>query len=91
MSPERAETIALAALGWIAGNDALLPLFLGSTGATLADMRERAGEAAFLAGVLDFLIQNDAWILAFAAAEGLQPQDALRARHALPGQAPARD
>ncbi|MGR3363688.1 MAG: DUF3572 family protein, partial [Maritimibacter harenae] len=37
MKQEQAETIGLQALGWLAGNDELMPVFLGSTGGDLAD------------------------------------------------------
>ena len=45
LSPEAAETLALQALAWLVSNDELLPVFLGATGASEADLRARAGEA----------------------------------------------
>lgn len=87
MSPERAETIALTALGWLAANDELLPVFLGSTGAGVEDLRERIEDPAFLAGVLGFITMNDDWIIAFCDASGLGYDQPLRARYALPGAA----
>ena len=86
MSPERAETIALQALGWLIGNDDLCPVFLGSTGASPDDLRDRATDPAFLASVLSFLTMNDDWIIAFCDAVGLSYDKPLRARYALPGQ-----
>jgi len=68
MQQNSAETIALQALGWLAGNDALLPVFLGATGASEADLRERATEPEFLGAVLDFLMMDDAWVVAFCDA-----------------------
>lgn len=85
MRIERAETIALQALGWLASNDELWPTFLGSTGASTDDMRDRAKDPAFLGSVLEFLTMNDDWIVAFCDAEGLSYDDPLRARYALPG------
>lgn len=87
MSPDRAETIALAALGWLAGNDALCPLFLGATGASVDDLRDRATDPAFLGSVLEFMTMEDAWIIAFCDAEGLGYDMPLHARYALPGAA----
>ena len=87
MSPERAETIALQALGWLAANDDLCPLFLGSTGASVDDLRERATDPAFLASVLSFLTMDDDWIIAFCDDAGLSYEKPLQARYALPGQA----
>ncbi|NCQ25598.1 MAG: DUF3572 domain-containing protein [Rhodobacteraceae bacterium CG17_big_fil_post_rev_8_21_14_2_50_63_15] len=85
MQQNSAETIALQALGWLAGNDALLPVFLGATGASEADLRERATEPEFLGAVLDFLMMDDAWVVAFCDAEGLRYDIPMRARAALPG------
>jgi hypothetical protein len=86
MTPDRAETIALQALAWLVGNDDLRPVFLGATGAAPDDLRERATEPAFLAAVLSFLTMEDAWIIAFCDSAGLEYDQPLRARHALPGQ-----
>jgi len=85
MSPERAETIALQALGWLAGNDDLCPIFLGASGASLQDMRDRATDPQFLSSVLEFLTLNDDWIISFCDFAGLSYDLPLRARHALPG------
>ena len=71
MKQDVAETIALAALGWLAGDDELLPVFLGATGATEADVRAGAEDPVFLGAVLDFLIMNDAWVVAFCDRQGL--------------------
>lgn len=82
-----AEIVALRALGWIAGNEDLLPVFLGATGAGIGDLRQRAQEAEFLASVLDFLLMDDAWIVAFCDAEGLAYETPRQARAGLPGAA----
>ena len=85
MDRDSAETIALQALGWLAGNDELLPVFLGSTGVSEAELRARAAEPEFLASVLDFLTMDDAWITGFCDAHGLSYTLPIRARAALPG------
>jgi hypothetical protein len=85
MSPERAETIALNALGWLAANEELLPVFLGSTGAGVEDLRDRVEDPAFLAGVLGFVTMNDDWVIAFCDHVGIGYDQPLRARYALPG------
>ncbi len=82
---ESAETVALRALGWLVARDDLLGLFLNASGADLSDLRARAGEAEFLASVVEFVLSDDAWVIAFAQETGL-PYDALaRARAVLPG------
>lgn len=82
---ESAETTALQALGWLAGEDELLPIFLGSSGASLADLAKGARDPAFLAAVLDFILMDDAWVV--SCCEAIEaPNDALlRARMTLPG------
>ena len=85
MISANAETIALKALTFIAGDEELLGPFLGASGCSLADLRASAQDPAFLGGVLDFLLQEDKRILDFCQSEGLNPADLIRARHALPG------
>ena len=85
MTQDFAETVALNALGWLAGHDELLPVFLGATGASEADLRARAADPEFLGAVLDFLTMDDAWVTAFCDAQGLGYDVPRRARAALPG------
>ena len=82
---EQAELIGLQAVAWLAGEDELLPVFLGSTGASEQDFREGLGDPAFQGAVLDFLLMNDAWVRQFCAAQDLPPDMHFRARQALPG------
>jgi len=85
MTQDQAETLALQALGWLAGNDELMPVFLGASGAALDDLKTRAGDPAFLLSVLEFLTMDDTWVIAFCDAHG-QPYTApMQAREALPG------
>lgn len=85
MSQESAETIALQALAWLAANDDLLPVFLGSTGTVADELRERAQEADFLGSILDFLLTDDAWVVAFCDVAGLSYDKPMMARAVLPG------
>ncbi|MEM6759355.1 MAG: DUF3572 domain-containing protein [Pseudomonadota bacterium] len=85
MSQESAEVVALQALGWIAGNEELLPVFLGATGASEADVRSGATDPAFLGAVLDFLLMDDAWIKDMCDAHALAYDLPMTARAALPG------
>ena len=82
---ETSQTIALKALGYLAADEDLLEPFLGSTGLVVGDLRAGATDSAFLAGVLDYLMQNEALLLAFAASEELAPETIVRARQRLPG------
>lgn len=85
LSREAAETVGLQAVAWLAGNDELLPVFLGATGASQEDFREGLQDPVFQGSVLDFLLMDDAWVMAFCEAEGLRSQDPMAARMALPG------
>jgi len=85
MTQALAETRALAVLGWLAGHDDLSPVFLGATGLSKDDLRALAGQAEFLAAVLDFVVQDDAWVLACCAALDWRPEEIMAIRAALPG------
>lgn len=85
MKQETAETIALRALGWLAQNEELLPVFMGATGVSSDDLRGRASDCAFLASVLDFLMMDDAWVMEFCDSNGLAYTDPMQARQSLPG------
>lgn len=85
MGPEVAQTIGLNALAWLAGNDELCPVFMGSSGVSADDMRAGASDPAFLASVLEFLTMDDAWVVDFCDAHNLKYDEPLRARYAMPG------
>ncbi len=82
---ESAETIALRCLGWLLANEELVPVFMGATGAGEDDLRRGASDPAFLAGVLDFVMMNDQWVIDFCAAEQLTTDAPMQARVMLPG------
>lgn len=85
MTPQLAETVAIQALGWLAANDELWPVFLGSTGAAAEDAAQRATDPAFLASVLEFITMDDNWVIAFCDQIGQPYETPLHARYALPG------
>ncbi|GHG91389.1 DUF3572 domain-containing protein [Pseudodonghicola xiamenensis] len=84
-SSDTAETLALQALGWLVTNDELLPVFLGATGAGEDELRARAADPVFLAAVLDFLMMDDAWVMAFCDSVQTPYDSLMKARAALPG------
>jgi len=85
LSQETAETTALQALGWLAGNEELLPVFLGTTGASVGDVRQQAMDPDFLGAVLDFIMMDDAWVMDCAGAINVAPERIVLARQSLPG------
>lgn len=82
---ETAEVVALQALGWLVDDEDMCGVFLGASGLSEADLRSRADQPDLLAAVLDFLMMNDAWIMAFCDATGLDYDRVRLARAALPG------
>lgn len=85
MRQEDAETIALKALSWLLADEKMLEIFCGATGTAPGDLRLVAQDPEFLAGVLDFVALDDAWVMAFATVAGLPPDALIGARVALPG------
>lgn len=85
ISAQSAETLALNALGWLVGNDELLPVFLGSTGASAQDLRDRANETEFLGSVLEFLMLDNSWVIAFCDANSVPYDHPGQARAVLSG------
>lgn len=82
---ESAQTVALQALGWLAGQDELFDAFLGGSGADAAEVRARAADPEMLGSVLDFLLADEPALLRFCADAGLRPEVPMQARTALPG------
>ncbi|MFY0690665.1 MAG: DUF3572 domain-containing protein [Paracoccaceae bacterium] len=82
---EKAQELALDALGWLAASEDLMPVFMNSTGASLDDIRTQAGDPAFLGSVLDFLMMDDNWVIAFCDSRGIAYTRPMEARQALPG------
>ncbi|MFU8883776.1 MAG: DUF3572 domain-containing protein [Rhodobacterales bacterium] len=82
---EKAELIAVQALGWIAADDDVMGQFLGASGASVDDLRGAAQDPVFLGALLDFLMLEDAWVKGFCDATGLSYDAPMRARAALPG------
>ncbi len=85
MQQEAAETLALQVLAWLAGNGELLPVFLGSSGASTEDLRNRAQDPEFLGSLLDFIMMNDDWVVEFCDMAGVDYSQPMHARQALPG------
>jgi hypothetical protein len=85
MSKDRAELLGVQALGWMAGRDDTLEAFLGAAGCAPDDLRTRAKEPEFLGFVLDFLLGDDAVLMAFCDDVRIRYEDPMKARAVLPG------
>jgi hypothetical protein len=85
MHQDQAEIVALQALEWLAGDPELFGIFLAASGTDQNGVNARAGDPAFLGGVLDFVLQADSHVLALAETCGIAPEAPRAARAALPG------
>ncbi len=85
LSQDSAELIGLNALTWLVGHSELCPIFLGSTGASEADVKARAADPTFQASVLEFIMMDDAWVMQFCDAFTLDYQLPMQAHAVLSG------
>jgi len=88
---EVAEIVAIQALSFVAGDPERLGVFLAETGIGPETLRSAAADPHFLAGVLDFVLRDDATVKAFAAASELDPTIIAAAREVLAEDRPERD
>lgn len=80
---EVAEFVAIQALSFLASDPERLGLFLTESGIGPQSLRMAAADPKFLAGVLDFIVRDDATVKAFADASQLTPQAVTNAREVL--------
>lgn len=78
-----AETIALRALTYVIGDEALRPRLLDMTGLEVGTLRIRAGDPALLAATLGFLEAHEPSLVACASALDIAPAELLAARQTL--------
>jgi hypothetical protein len=81
MDADQAETVAISALAFLAGDMQRLGRFLALTGLGPGELREQAQSPRLLAAVLEHLSQDESLLLAFAATQRLDPKlvgEALR-------------
>ncbi|HKR18085.1 DUF3572 domain-containing protein [Rhizorhapis sp.] len=69
------EMVALAALGWILGDDRRAERLLSVTGMTPEGLRAGVNERAVLGAVLSFLLGHEPDLLACAEAMNMRPED----------------
>jgi len=85
ITKERAETIAFAALGFLADDAQRLQAFMANTGLTLDDLQARAEDHDVMVSVLDALLEDESALMMFAAARQLDPAEIYPARQRLGG------
>ena len=82
---EAAETLAVAALSFLASEPEHLGQFLAATGSGPDQIRTAARDRSFLTGVLDHFSGNEPLLIAFAQHAGIDPTEIERARALLGG------
>ena len=85
MRRDAAESLAVQALSFLAGEPERLARFLALTGIGPDRIRAAAATPGFLTGVLDHLASEDALVTAFAAEAGIKPEEVENARRILGG------
>ena len=85
VSTQAASDLAIAALGFIAADERLLPRFLSISGIEASQIRTAAAEPGFLAGVLGFILAHEPTLMAFCEVSGNRPEAVAAAQRALPG------
>ena len=83
MQTDRAHSIGVSALLFLAGDMQRLSRFLTMTGVGPAELREQSRSPGMLAAVLDHLMQDESTLLVFCASDGIPPEDIAPARRAL--------
>ena len=80
---EVAEIVAIQALSFLASDPERLGQFLSESGIGPQTLRTSAADPKFLAGVLDFILRDDATVKAFADLSKLTPETVANARETL--------
>ena len=80
-----AETLAVQALAYVAGDPERLGRFLAISGIAPATIRSAAAEPGFLAGVLEHVCAHEELLLALAHHPQIAPEEITRAQTALSG------
>lgn len=83
LTKKDAESLAIQALAFIAGDSARIGPFLATTGIGPDMIRAAAREPGFLRGVLDYVAGDDDLLIAFATEADINPFDIPIARDAL--------
>jgi len=83
ISRETAETLAIQALGFLAGEPERLERFMALSGLSPENLRAAASSSGFLTAVLDHLALDDSLLLAFAEAAACDPALIVLAKNCL--------
>ncbi|MDE2135066.1 MAG: DUF3572 domain-containing protein [Alphaproteobacteria bacterium] len=85
MTPDRAETIGLNGLAFLAGRSGHLERFLAASGMDTPSLRERTQDPDVLRAVLDFVLTDDVLVADFCREQNLDARDVHMAHRVLGG------
>ena len=83
LTVEQAESVAVEAFSFVAGDAELLYRFLEVTGLRPETIRQAAASPGFLGAVLDHMASDEEFLLAVARSLGTTPERIMEARHTL--------
>jgi Protein of unknown function (DUF3572) len=83
MDRPRAESLAVEALSFLSRSPERLVRFLDATGMRPDTLRAAARSPGFLAGLMDYVVQDEELLLAFAEEARVKPESVMQARHLL--------
>lgn len=86
MTLDEAESIGLAALGFLAEEPKRIGRFLTTSGIDPGELRVRAGDADLLAALLDHILGDETLLLVFCADKRVEPERVAPARMLLAGE-----
>jgi hypothetical protein len=81
---EQAEILALKMVQYLLGDEDRAGAFLGITGSSPEDLRQRINELDFLGGVIDYLLGREDLLMEFCEQQEIEPTLPMRLRDALP-------
>ncbi|MDE1939113.1 MAG: DUF3572 domain-containing protein [Alphaproteobacteria bacterium] len=85
MTPDRAETIALNGLAFLASRQDHFDRFVLGAGLEPSALRAQASDAGFLQAVVDFLLKDDILLMDFCREQELEARDIHLTHHVLGG------
>jgi hypothetical protein len=85
MTREAAEAIAAQGLAFLAEEPRRLSRFLALTGLELTDVPARIDDQAFMAAILEHLLEDESLLLVFAASSSVAPETIPTALNVLQG------
>ncbi|KAB2846445.1 MAG: DUF3572 domain-containing protein [Hyphomicrobiaceae bacterium] len=85
VTKDEAETIALAALEFLAAEPARVTRFLALTGVSAAELMAGAGSHLMQASLLEHILGDESLLLAFATHAGVAPDRIAPAQRCLAG------